>query len=51
MAGLMLQMFPLGRLNKLANVDHKMEAEARAHLQKSILEEINNLKKPVRDAL
>ena len=46
----MLQTFHLGVLNELANIDHKMEAETRAHLQKSILEEINNLKKAIRYA-
>ena len=43
----MLQTFQLGVLNELANVDHKMETETRAQLQKSILEEINNLKKAI----
>ena len=33
----MLQIFHLGALNKLANVDHKMEVETKAHLHKSIL--------------
>ena len=45
-----LQTFHLGAFSKLANVDHKMEAETRAHLQKSILEEINDLKKAVSSA-
>ena len=40
-----LQMLHLGALNDLANVDHKMESETRTQLQKSLLEEINNLKK------
>ena len=31
----MLQMFHLGVLNKLANIDQKMEADATAHLQKN----------------
>ena len=44
----MLHMFHLGALNKLANVDHKMEAKTKTHLRKSILAEINNLKKAVR---
>ena len=39
----MLQMFHLGALNERANIDRKMEAETRAQLQKSILEEINDL--------
>ena len=47
----MLQTYHLGVLNELANVDPKMEAEMRAQLQKSILEEINDLKKAVRFAL
>ena len=46
----MLQTYRLGVLNELANVDPKMEAETRAQLQKSILEEINDLKKAVRFA-
>ena len=39
-------------VNELANVDHKMESENRAQLQKSLLEEINEIKKtlPMRDA-
>ena len=40
-----LQTFHFGTLYDLANVDHKMDAEARAQLQ---LEEINDLKKAVR---
>ena len=44
----MLQTFHSGVLNKLANVDCKMEAETRTQLQKSLLDEINNLKKAVR---
>ena len=47
----MLQTFHLGVFNELTNVDYKMETQSRAHLQKSILEEINDLKKAVRDAL
>ena len=43
-----LQMFHLGALNELANIDHRMEAETRAHLQKSILEKTNDLKKVMR---
>ena len=35
-----LQTFHLGALNELANVDHKMDAETRAHLQKIKLEHI-----------
>ena len=33
-------------MNELSNVDHKMELEARNQLQKSLLEEINKIKKP-----
>ena len=43
-----LQTFQLGVLNELANIDHKMEAKTRTQLQKSLLIEINNLKKAVR---
>ena len=42
----MLQMFHLGLLNELANVDCKMEAETRIQLQKSLLEEFKDLKTP-----
>ena len=45
-----LETLHLGALNELANVDYKMEAKKRAQLQKSILEEINNLKKAVKGA-
>ena len=47
---IILQMFYLRVLSELANIDHKMETETRAHLQKSILEEINDLKKAVSSA-
>ena len=40
----------LGALNELANVDHKMEYKRRIQLRKSLLEEINDLKKVVRGA-
>ena len=43
----MLQTFHLGVLNDLSKADHKMEAETRTQLQKSLLDEINNLKKAV----
>ena len=42
-----LQMFHLGVHNELANIDCKMEAETRTQLQKSLLQEINDLKKAV----
>ena len=41
----MLQMFHFEALNKLANVDRKMEAETRTQLQKSLLDKINDLYK------
>ena len=44
----MLHTFPLGVLNELAKVDHKMESETRTQLQNSLREEFNNLKKTVR---
>ena len=43
-----LQTFQLGALDDLCKVDHKMEAEARTQLQKSLLNEINDLKKAVK---
>ena len=43
----MLQTIQLGVLNERANVDDKIEAETRAQLQNSILEEINNLRKAI----
>ena len=47
----MLQTLHLRVLNELANIDQKMEAETRAQLQKSLLEEMNDLKKAVKGAL
>ena len=44
----MLQALHLEALNDLSSVDHKMEAETRAQLQKSLQEEINDLKKAIR---
>ena len=38
----------LESLNKLANIDCKMEAETRTQLQNSLLDQINDLKKAVR---
>ena len=46
----MLQTSCLEALNDLSNVDHKMEAKMIAQLRKSLLEEINDLKKAVRGA-
>ena len=41
----MLQKLHLKTLDELPNVDHKMEAENRNQFEKSLLEEINNIKK------
>ena len=41
----MLQMFHLKTLNELSNVEHKMEVENRNQFEKSLLEEINDIKK------
>ena len=41
----MLQTFHLKVLNELTSVDHKMEAESRNQYEKSLLEEINKIKK------
>ena len=41
----MLQTLHLETLNKLMGVDHAMEAEHRSLVEKSLLEEINNIKK------
>ena len=41
----MLQMLYLETLNELTGVDHRMEAEHRSLVEKSLLEEINNIKK------
>ena len=41
----MLQMFHLEMLNKLTGIDRRMEAENRSLVEKSLLEEINELKK------
>ena len=43
----MLQELHLKVLNELSSLDRKMEAENRTQLQKSLLEEISNLKKKV----
>ena len=40
-----LQMLHLETLNELTGVDHSMEAEHRSLVEKSLLEEINNIKK------
>ena len=41
----MLQTLHLKMLNELTGVDHRMEAEHRSLVEKSLLEEINELKK------
>ena len=41
----MLQMLHLETLNELTGVDRRMEAEHRSLVEKSLLEEINNIKK------
>ena len=41
----MLQMLYLETLNELTDVDHRMEVEHRSLVEKSLLEEINNIKK------
>ena len=41
----MLQTLHLETLHELTGVDHAMEAEHRSPVEKSLLEEINNLKK------
>ena len=41
----MLQTLHLETLNKLTGVDHRMEAEHRSLVEKSLLEEINEIKK------
>ena len=42
------QTFHLEALNNLSKVEHKMEAKTRTQLQKSLQDEINDLKKDVR---
>ena len=39
------QMLHLEMLNELMSIDHRMEAEHRSLVEKSLLEEINELKK------
>ena len=41
----MLQTLHLERLNELMGINHKLEAEHRSLLEKSLLEEINDIKK------
>ena len=40
-----LQMLHLETLNELTSINHRMEAEHRSLVRKSLLEEINNIKK------
>ena len=40
-----LQTFHLKMMNELTSIDCKMEAENRSQFEKSILEEINNIRK------
>ena len=44
----MLQMLHLEMLNELMGIDRRMEAENRSPVEKSLLEEINELKKKAR---
>ena len=44
----MLQALYYESFNNLSNVDHKMEAENRNQFEKSLCEEINDLKKKLR---
>ena len=41
----MLQMLHLKTMNELTGINHKMEAENRNQIEKSLLEEINEIKK------
>ena len=41
----MLQTLHLETLNELTGIDHRMEVENRSLVEKSLLEEINNIKK------
>ena len=41
----MLQTLHLETLNELIGIDHRIEAEQRSLVEKSLLEEINELKK------
>ena len=40
-----LQTLHLEMLNELTGIDHRLEAENRSLVEKSLLEEINNIKK------
>ena len=43
-----LQTLHLETLNELTGIDHRLEAENRSIVEKSLLEEINNIKKNIR---
>ena len=43
-----LQTLHLETLNELTGVDHRMEAENRSLVEKSLMEEINNMKKKIK---
>ena len=47
----MLQMLRLETLNKLTGIDRRMEAEHRSLVEKSLLQEINNIKKTQEQAI
>ena len=40
-----LQIFHLKMMNELTSIDHSMESESRIQFEKSLLEEINEIKK------
>ena len=44
-----LQTLHLETLNELTGVDHRMEAENRSLVEKSLMEEINNIKKKIKE--
>ena len=44
-----LQTLHLETLNELTGVDHRMEAENRSLVEKSLMEEINNMKKKIKE--
>ena len=44
-----LQTLHLETLNELSGVDHRMEAENRSLVEKSLMEEINNMKKKIKE--
>ena len=44
-----LQTLHLETINELTGVDHRMEAENRSLVEKSLMEEINNMKKEIKE--